>query len=333
MTEQMTIATALEHLLQNAGITAALAPAKRAGVAGKIVFKLEKQVLKYNVVFKNEWRNHHLQQLINYKNGNNLPLIAVGNSLFPKMKQQLRQLNIAYLEANGNLFLKSNGTTILIDTNKTAVNTEKKAGRAFTKTGLKLVFQFLLDENWLNMPYRQIGERMAIGTGNITNIMNGLKQEGYLLPLNKNDYQMYNKRKLLERWMEEYENRLKPALKIGTFRFLKNDELQDWKELRLKKNRTCWGGEPAADLLTGHLRPAELTLYTAETRNELIKNYKLVPDENGHIVAYEKFWHGDEMNDQIAPAVLVYADLMNTGDARCIETAQKIDDGILQGKF
>jgi hypothetical protein len=30
---------------------------------------------------------------------------------------------------------------------------------------------------------------------------------------------------------------------------------------------------------------------------------------------------------------LVYADLMNTGDARCIETAQKIDDGILQGKF
>lgn len=333
MKEQRVIETALEQLLQTAGIAGAYEPAKRAGMPGKIAFKLDKKTVKYNVVFKNEWRNHQLQQLMNYKNNNKLPLIAVGNNLFPKIKQQLRQLNIAYLEVNGNLFLKSDGINILIDTNKTMVTAEKKAGRAFTKTGLKLVFQFLLDEHWLNMPYRQIGERIDIGTGNITNIMNGLKQEGYLLPLNKNDYQIYNKRKLLETWMVAYENKLKPALKMGTFRFFKNEDWQAWKKLHFKKDTTCWGGEPAADLLTGNLRPALLTLYTTETRNELIKNYKLVPDENGNIVAYEKFWHGYEMNDHTAPPLLVYADLMNTGDARCIETAQKIDDEFLQGKF
>jgi len=101
----------------------------------------------------------------------------------------------------------------------------------------------------------------------------------------------------------------------------------------IKKEKTWWGGEPAGDLLTNYLRPAELTLYTMETRNELIKNYRLIPDENGNVKAYNKFWQHDEVDDNTVPPLLVYADLINSNDRRCTETALKIYDEFLQNKL
>ncbi|MEO8414323.1 MAG: type IV toxin-antitoxin system AbiEi family antitoxin [Ginsengibacter sp.] len=86
--------------------------------------------------------------------------------------------------------------------------------------------------------------------------------------------------------------------------------------------------------LTNYLRPGELTLYITENRNELIKKYRLVPDIKGNIKIYKVFWHQKEETaiNTVHP-LLVYADLINTGDRRCIETAQKIYDELLANKF
>ena len=89
-----------------------------------------------------------------------------------------------------------------------------------------------------------------------------------------------------------------------------------------------WGGEPAADLLTDYLKPEEFTIYTNETQQEIIKRYRWVPDDNGEIYGYKKFWNNDIGNK--APALLVYAELMETKDSRCIETANLIYEQYLQ---
>jgi RNase adaptor protein for sRNA GlmZ degradation len=47
--------------------------------------------------------------------------------------------------------------------------------------------------------------------------------EEYLLQLNKEQYKLENKKKMLEKWIMEYEKRLKPTLTIGIFRSLKID--------------------------------------------------------------------------------------------------------------
>jgi hypothetical protein len=133
--------------------------------------------------------------------------------------------------------------------------------------------------------------------------------------------------------MVAYEERLKPALKTGTFRFLKEEDFTNWKKLPTRKGKTFLGGEPAGDLFTNFLRPVELTLYTTETRNELIKNYRLVPDEKGNVKVYKKFWQQDEVKDNVVPPLLIYADLVNTNDRRCMETAPKIYDEFLQNKL
>ena len=103
--------------------------------------------------------------------------------------------------------------------------------------------------------------------------------------------------------------------------------------IELSSGKSWWGSEPAGDLLTGYLRPEELTIYTTETRNELIKNYKLIPDEKGNVKVYKKFWQEDEDNGNFVPPLLVYSDLINSDDSRCQETGVMVYKKFLQNNF
>ena len=96
---------------------------------------------------------------------------------------------------------------------------------------------------------------------------------------------------------------------------------------------TCWGAEPAGELLTNNLKPAELTLYTLENEMQLVRNYRIVPKQTGAIVVYRRFWPANEQEKKFAPPLLVYTDLVNTGERRNIEIAQKIFNEYLKDKF
>lgn len=331
MTDQEIIYTAFENLQKNAHIEAVWEGFTQKELDGQAIFHINNQQLKYYVEIKNELRNHQLHQLIGFAN-NYKPFMVAATRLFPKIKEELRQNDIAYIEANGNIYLKHGKTLLWIDANKPIETQQENVNRAFTKTGLKVVFQFLLDETFVNKPYRQIAELTETGIGNVTNIIKGLKQDGFLLTIAKNKYQFENKPGLLKKWLGAYDLRLKPTLRMGTFRFLKAEDFNNWKTLQLN-GETKWGGEPAGDIFTNYLKPAELTLYTTETRNDLIKNYRMVPNEKGNIKVFKKFWQEGERNDSVVPPLLAYTDLMNTNDRRCIETAQKLYEQFLQDKF
>ena len=90
----------------------------------------------------------------------------------------------------------------------------------------------------------------------------------------------------------------------------------------LNNTNTFWGGEPAADLLTNHLRPEKFLIYTRENRMELMKNYRLMPDKNGEIEVLGLFWKQED--GKTVPPLLVYVDLMLEGGKRNKETAEII---------
>jgi len=163
--------------------------------------------------------------------------------------------------------------------------------------------------------------------------MTDLKSQGFLVQETRNKYRLVNKKELLDKWMTAYQDKLKPALEMGTFRFLNEKDYTRWQQLPLKAGKTWWGGEPAGGILTNYLKPAEFTLYTQEKRNELIRNYLLVPDINGNITVYQKFWQQDDDNSNVVSPLLAYVDLMSKTDRRSIETAQKVYDEFLQSKF
>src|SRR5450631_35076 len=80
-------------------------------------------------------------------------------------------------------------------------------------------------------------------------------------------------------------------------------------------DETVWGGEPAAEEMTKYLHPEIYTLYTTMPKIDIMRKAKLVPDQNGNVEVYKKFWK-DDITDNNAPPLLVYADLVITDDPR-----------------
>lgn len=329
MREYDIIDMALENLHKNAGIVGKWDEYGSKDLDGQIELIIDDHPLKFNAEIKQELRNHQLPKIIDRAQQTG-PLMVIALRIFPKIKEKLRHNNIAYLEANGNIYLKRSNVILWLDGQKPVQQKTEKGNRAFTKTGLKVLFHFLLDEQLVQMRYREIANITNVALGNINYIMNGLKELNFVIEISNQTFRLNNKKELLQKWMGAYEERLKPALLVGTFRFLKEEDLLNWKNTAINTAKTKWGGEPAADLITRHLRPAELTMYTTETRNELIKNYRLIPDDKGYIKVYKKFWQVDNGNTATVPPLLIYVDLMNTGDRRCTEAAQKIYDEFLQ---
>ena len=299
---------------------------------GMLSLMFANEVFTYNIEIKGELRNQTLPQIYQY-NEEFKPFMLVASRISPAIKKELRANNVAYLEVNGNFYLKEANKMFWIDANEPLKIEKDNRNRAFTKTGVKVLFEFLNNPTLINQTYRQIAQQTGTSIGNITNIIQGLKQDGFVLSVNSDTLKFNNIEGLIQKWSQAFTENLKPSLRIGSFRFLKENDLLAWKELNFDTSKIVWGGEPAGDLLTNYLKPEEFTLYTDESRTELIRNYRLIPDEKGSVKVYEKFWKGNSSEQKTAPPLIVYADLMGNSDRRSIETAQKIYDEYLQNKL
>ena len=89
----------------------------------------------------------------------------------------------------------------------------------------------------------------------------------------------------------------------------------------------------AAAKLTKYLKPEQVTIYTQKTPGELLLTNKLKKDPNGDVEILEAFWQTeyDWPHPELVPPLLIYADLLATGDARNIETARMIYEQQLTG--
>jgi len=289
----------------------------------ELILNFNNRRIRFDLILIKELRHHHIQELVRNLRENNpgRPTILIADKIFPKIKHALQELRLNYIEANGNAFIKEGDTFILLEGNKLIKEKKILGNRAFTKTGLKVLFHFLIDRNLINKTHREIAMVAQVGLGNIPQIITGLKDTNYILAANnRNQYIWQNKKELIDRWIEGYETTLRPTLKTRNYQ-----TKTPWRQIHLNDKITVWGGEPAADLLTHYLRPEKLILYTNEDQAGLIRNYRLQPKKNGDLTVYEMFWN-NKFNELTAPLLLVYTDLIHEGGKRNIETANKIYD-------
>ncbi len=314
------INTTIENLYQIAGIRANWK--ENELFDGEIILQINGIKSNFVVKIKKELREYQLHEIDEiHKKYNNL--IVIAEHIFPKLKTQLRKAKVAYLEMNGNLFLQTKQLYCFIDTQK-RTNKRKKTNRAFTKTGLKVVFHLLQKKELINKSQREIAQTTGVALGNIPLIIKGLKKMGYLIPINKKTYAWQKRKELLEMWINQYAIELKPKLFKNKYRLNEN-----WQSMKLNTKKTVWGGEPAADILTNYLRPEKFTLFTKENNTDLIKNYKIIPDKDGELEVMEMFWNNIELK-KTAPSLLIYADLIIEGGKRNTETAHKIFNEFIQ---
>lgn len=257
-------------------------------------------------------------------------LILITDTLSENIKTALRENKINYLEESGNAFIQSPNAIILIDNQKYVSKSKNNKDKAFTNKGLVVVFHLLKDETLINTTYRYISEITGTSLDSITKTIQSLRQQGFIRQVDNKTMRLIEKKQLFEKWADAYEMRLKPKLLLGKFRFQDLNSELNWQKILLN-NKSFWGGEPAADILTNFLKPANFTLYSTETRNELIKNYRFIPDKNGNIEIYQPFSLISE--GQTVSPLLIYADLLNSGDSRNFEVAQKIKEQYVKNIF
>ena len=331
MEKKLIIEKALENLEKHTRVKATW----RTGgepLDGEIHFNYNGETYQIPVEIKADVRAHQLAKLFDLKKQLK-KVMVVAEYINPKLKEELRAEGIAYLETNGNIFIKEGNLFLWVDNLKTERTKGAVKGRAFAKTGLKLLFQLLMQEDLINLTYREMAQRTGVGFGNINFILTDLKEQGFLVPINNDTYKFTQKKQLLQKWVQAYNDKLKPALEVGTFRFIKKEDYFNWRTITLTPGATFWGGEPAGGILTDYLQPQYYTLYTTENRGDLIRKYHLAPADNGDIKVYLKFWNFVDDKLETVPPLLVYTDLINSNDRRCLETAGRIYDEYLQAKF
>ena len=145
---------ALKNLLKTTGIEGEWKPEAALDntlqIDGKLRLKIQNQDYLFNVAIKNEIRQHQIQELELLKAiDENFLLIA--RRIFPKGKQVLQQKGVAYIEANGNVFLQKDKVYLFVDTQKAIDNKKTQSNRAFTKTGLKVLFHLLQYKEDINL--------------------------------------------------------------------------------------------------------------------------------------------------------------------------------------
>jgi len=244
----------------------------------------------------------------------------------PNIAEKLKDMDIPFIDIAGNAYINEPPVYIYIKGNKKeGIEKKEKPTRAFQQTGLKVVFAFLCNEDLVNEPYRKISELTKVAVGTVGWLIYDLKRDGFLIDTGKKK-KLYDKEKLFNRWVGAYNERLRPKLRIGTYNTV---DLNFWKDTDIKKYNAYWGGETAGYLYTKYLKQQVTTIYMDNTKGNvlrLITEKRLKEYNNGNVEIYEKFW-GDELqinfDDKVHP-ILVYADLVATGDPRNMEIAKMV---------
>ena len=246
----------------------------------------------------------------------------------PPVADRLTAVDQQFVDAAGNTYLNAPGMFVLITGRKPEKEaTFDKPGRAFTPAGLKTLFALICDRELAAAPYREIATAADVALGALPAVLAGLQHTGHLNVLG-NKRKLIATKRLLDEWALGYARTLRPKQLLRT---LVAPTFETWRTWDLRADRAKWGGEPAAALLTKYLKPGALTIYAEKLPARLMVGQRMVTaranDENGLVEIRRPFW-GETLrgvdHPETVPPALVYADLLATGDARCIETAQTL---------
>lgn len=255
--------------------------------------------------------------------------------------QELRGENINYIDVAGNMYLNFfGGLYILIKGMRRQVEFGKEPRRLFQPTALKVILTLLLDLNMVNKPYREIAEAAGVALGGVGWIFRDLRELGFIELVGLRENRLLNKEELFDRWVKGYAEKLRPKLLRGRFIPKEKDLEGVLKTARevFRNRQTRWlvTGGFAADMLVHYYRGEDLVLHVEDWRPELVRDLGWLPHENGPITILDGF--GRLMYEEkklegfpLAPALMVYAELLNMGGERARETARLIGQEYLKG--
>lgn len=253
--------------------------------------------------------------------------LLVADYVTPPMADELQRQEIPFIDTAGNAYLPTQEFLVWVKGQRptaAAAETTRPGGRAFTATGLQVLFVLLCHPDWIDLPYRELAARAKVAHGTVGGVLAELPALGYAITVGKRR-RLTHGDALLRQWVDAYIRTLRPKLMRQRYRA----QALTWATpADLQAHGLLLGGEAAAARLTGYLRPQTVTLYGAKPDARFLAEHRLLPDPHGNVELLERFWNFPADIAGLAPDVLIYADLMALGDARATDTADKLHERI-----
>lgn len=252
--------------------------------------------------------------------------LLVTRYLTPQVTDLLKEMDIPFIDTAGNAYINQPPLYVFIKGNKLAVEPRPEPiQRAFRPAGLRTLFALLCNPGMENEPFRKIAKAADVALGTVNRVMKELAKMGYLIDLGKGGRRLVRKDNLLKRWITAYPETLRPKLIKDRYKTIKN---YWWEDIDIRDFDAYWGGEVAAAYLTDYLRPDTVTIYTKQPIGKLVLKNRLTKDPDGNVEVLNAFWNFEHfyLDNKLVHPILVFADLMATGDTRNIETAGRIYD-------
>jgi len=306
--------------------TLALEPAVTDGfrMDRRIRMTIQEKVLDYYAEIKTTITRTNTFLLLMNRDKLNMPLLLITRYVNAQMAEQMKQDSIEFIDTAGNAYINKPPLYIFIKGNRPPeIPKHALVKRAFRPAGLRMIFAFLCNPGFENKNYREIAAATDVALGTVGWIMRELRELGFLLEMGKRGNKLIQKEKLFHHWVAAYPEQLRPKQILGRFR----GEDDWWQQKKLDPQMAQWGGEIAAARLTHYLKPELITIYvTAKQLNQLLLENRLKRDLAGNVEILGRFWWpgGTWNNDDLVHPILIYADLLATGNQRNIETARMI---------
>lgn len=261
------------------------------------------------------------------------PGILIAPHLTDTMLDACRAVGLQSIDTAGNAYLNAPGLYVFVKGQKDAtMPVTAHAYRGGNASASRMIFVLLVDPALTQSSYRAIAAAAGIALGSVGPVFDDLARRSLVTGRD----QTYGRRilepqRLIDEWSITYPVQLRP--KLNAQRFNAPDP-EWWRTVDPVALDAWWSGDVAADRLTGQLQPATQTLYIAPDQaerslHELIGRYRLRPASHGTVEILDAFWtlpRSPEHPD-VAPPLLVYADLMASLDPRNLAIAKEIREG------
>lgn len=275
--------------------------------------------IQFRCEIKQNVKSSHVPSIINLckKDGTNL---LVAEYISRTAMKLLVEQDINFLETSGNCFIEIPDRLFIHITGNKTILSEKEKGMNFKISGIKVLFSILTMEDEQIPSIRNLASRSGSSNGTVKHVIDVLESNDYIFFSGKNKF-IKDRERLLDDWVALFNKSQRSALQIGRASWIISNK--EWQKVSLPEGM-IWGGDPGAYLMNGYMTPAEFCIYTEVPVREIVKTKAMVPNKNGDVIFYQKFWEGKL--SKLGSAILFYADLINQNNSRCLEAARIIRD-------
>ncbi len=241
------------------------------------------------------------------------PVLLMADFINPVMVDKLRNRSISFIDSVGNVSIKNEKFELYVKGKKSLrLRSKRVRGRAFNSAGLKLIFAVFNQPYFLSASYRDISNKVNIALGSVGPVIDDLYASGYIL--DDGERRLVNKKRLYERWVDGYLEKLRPKQIIACYT---SEDENWWKKVNPVDFHGLWGGEVVVAKSTPFMIPESISLYFSSEikQREFSKACRLREDSEGEICIYRSFWSpsyaGDDNIDGLSP-MIIYADIVDS---------------------